>query len=127
MTVHMFRVYMEDTRPQYSLALARTWIDDWIADGDTWTGDPVEHEIYPVAAGIDGEGTPYFQGDFRFEKTKSESNLASNFSTFIGVFTAWHRLNYHLCPHDDANGQDCTWDKKFESGTVPSDIPDPVP
>jgi hypothetical protein len=120
----MFRVFMQDTRPQYSLALAQAWIDDWIADEDTWTGDPITHEIRPGNTEIDGSGTDYFGGDFRFEKTNSEGNIASNFASFVGVFTTWHRLGYHLCPHDEANGGSCSWDSQYEDGSVPSDIPE---
>jgi hypothetical protein len=115
---------MEDTRPQYSLELAQAWIDDWVADEDTWTGDPVQHEIGARNTRIDGSGTDYFGGDFRFEQTNSKANIAQNFSTFVGVFTDWHRLAYHECTHDEDNRQPCSWDDLFESGTVPSDIPD---
>jgi len=62
MAVHMVRVFSQPPRGN-----AENAVNNWVANYSEWTSDPVEHELTETAAEIDGTGTQYVRGDWRFE------------------------------------------------------------
>jgi len=106
---------------------AETAIDNWVANYTEWTADPVTHTLRETTTGIDGSGTTYLRGDWRFVDqgevpTDILADLSGRLQTFQGGL--WHRLGYHVCTHDEDRSTPCSWDEKHEWGAVPSDIPD---
>jgi len=122
MTVHMVRVFFEPPKGN-----AETAIDNWVSNYNEWTSDPVEHRLVETNAKVDGSGTTYIRGDWRFvdqgeDPTTILTDLSDRLSSLQGGL--WHRLGYHVCEHDEDNASPCSWDQIHEDGTIPSDIPD---
>lgn len=122
MAVHMIRVFCEPPKGE-----AETAVDNWVSNYSEWTADPVKHSLVETDASIDGTGTTYVRGDWRFDDqgeaaTDILNDLSNRLQSIEGGL--WHRLGYHVCTHDEENPQPCSWDEKQEFGTIPSDIPD---
>jgi hypothetical protein len=106
---------------------AETAVANWVANYSEWTEGAVEHSLSETTGSIDGSGTQYVRGDWRFidqgeEPTNILRDLSERLQSLQGGL--WHRLGYHACDHDEANGGPCSWDETLEWGSVPSDIPE---
>jgi len=122
MTVHMLRVFIEPPKGD-----AENAVDNWVSNYSEWTADPVEHSLTEATAGIDGSGTAYVRGDWRFiDQGESPTEILDDLSGRLQSFQGglWHRLGYHLCSHDEDQPHACSWDQSLEWGTIPSDIPE---
>lgn len=122
MTVHMIRVLCEPPKGE-----AETAINNWVSNYTEWVSDSVEHALREVHAAVDGSGTTYIRGDWRFidegeDATDILSDLSSRLQSLQGGF--WHRLGYHVCSHDEENPVPCSWEEVVEYGSVPGDIPE---
>lgn len=121
MAVHMIRVLCETPKGE-----AQTAVDNWVSNYSEWTADPVEHSLVETNADIDGTGTTYVRGDWRFDdQGEDPTDILSDLSNRLQSIQSglWHRLGYHVCTHSETNPQPCSWDEKKEFGTIPSDIP----
>ena len=121
MAVHMIRVFCETPKGD-----AQDAVDNWVANYSEWTDDPVEHTLTETTAGIDGGGTTYKRGDWRFvDQGENPTNILDDLSSRLQSFQGglWHRLGYHVCTHDEDNPQPCAWETSVESGEIPSDVP----
>jgi hypothetical protein len=120
MAVHMVRLFIEPPKGD-----AETAVNEWVTNHNEWTNDPVEHSLVETNAEIDGSGTTYVRGDYRFIQDSTVTDLLdsleSNLQSIQGGL--WYRVGYHNCTHDEDNPQPCSWDDKRENGTIPSDIP----
>jgi len=122
MTVHMVRLLLEPPKGN-----AESAVDNRVQNHTEWTDDPVEHTLVETTAGLDDSGTTYVRGDWRFtDQGETPTNILTDLSDRLKSFQGglWHRLGYHVCPHDESNGGACSWDEKKEWGSIPSDIPD---
>lgn len=122
MTVHMVRVLSESPKGE-----AETAIDNWVANYNEWTADPVTHELVETNTELDGSGTAYVRGDWRFlDQGEDPTNILSDLSGRLQQIQGglWHRLGYHVCSHDADDPTPCSWDEKQEFGSIPSDIED---
>lgn len=122
MAVHMVRVLAEPPKGE-----AETAVANWVENYTEWTGDTVEHALTDANTAIDGTGTAYVRGDWRFEdQGEDPTNILSDLSGRLQSLQGglWHRLAYHVCTHDEADPQPCSWDETVEWGTVPSGVPD---
>lgn len=108
-------------------------ITDWQARKDTvqtWLDNHEEvlqtesSEFSLGEAGLDGSGTAYAQGLFRFDWTEDAAALKDDVGTWLTNNFEWWRIRYHECTHDEDNPSPCLWSQKWEHGTVPNDIPD---
>lgn len=105
---------------------AETAVNNWVSNYSEWTADPTEHTLTETNTAIDGSGTKYVRGDWRFERQGEDptdilTDLSDRLQPIQGGL--WHRLGYHICDHDEETRQPCSWDETAEWGTVPSDIP----
>lgn len=122
MAVHMIRVLSEPLKGE-----AETAVANWVENYAEWTADPAEHSLTETDAALDGTGTTYVRGDWRFEDqgetaTDILDDLSARLQSIQGGL--WHRLGYHVCTHDEEAASPCSWDYKLEWGTIPTDIPD---
>lgn len=117
----MIRVFVEPPTGNAEAA-----IDNWVANYSEWTADPVTHALVETTAALDGSGTTYLRGDWRFvEQGETATDILDDLSGRLQNVQGglWHRLGYHVCAHDEENGGACAWDTTVESGSVPSDVP----
>lgn len=121
MAVHMIRVHFEPPKGD-----AQNAVDNWVTNFTEWTGDPVAHSIGETNTQMDGSGTTYVTGDYRFEQDATATEILDDLSARLQKINGglWHRLTYHVCDHDEDEPGGCSWDQKVEYGTIPSDIPD---
>lgn len=121
----MIRVLMEEPKGN-----AENAVDNWVSNHNEWQDDPVDHTLVEATTGVDGTGTTYVRGDYRFfqdgPKTDLLDDLESKLQSFQGGL--WYRVGYHVCDHDEDNGTPCSWtdsdSEVRENGTIPSDIPE---
>lgn len=121
MSVHMIRVLCEPPKGE-----AETAINNWVSNYSEWTDDPVTHELVETNTAVDGTGTKYVRGDWRFiDQGEDLTNILQDLSNRLQSIQGglWHRLGYHVCTHDEDNPQPCSWDEQIEFGTIPADIP----
>lgn len=120
----MVRLFMEPPKGD-----AENAVDNWVTNHTEWTGDPVEHTLIETNADIDGTGTTYICGDYRFEQNETVTQLLDDLEQNLGNIQGglWYRIGYHACDHDETAGSPCSWtdsDSEIrENGTIPSDIP----
>lgn len=123
MAVHMVRVFVEPPKGD-----AENAINNWVDNYTEWTSDSVAHELTETNTELDGGGTTYLQGDWRFvDKGETPTDILTDFSDRLQSMQGglWHRLAYHVCTHDESNLTPCAWDETVEYGTIPSGIPAP--
>jgi len=120
MTVHMVRVMIEPPKGN-----AESAVDNWVQNYTEWAGDPVEHSLAETTAGIDGTGTTYVRGDYRFIQEEAVSTLLDDLEARLQSFQGglWYRIGYHACDHNEDTPSPCAWDVTRENGPVPDDIP----
>lgn len=121
MTVHMVRLMIEPPKGE-----AQTAVDNWVQNHREWTDDPVDHRLVAANTAIDGTGTDYIRGDYRFIQEETADALLDDLESRLDSFQSgvWYRLGYHACTHDLDNPQPCHWDQTREGGTVPADVPE---
>lgn len=121
MAVHMIRVLCEPPKGD-----AENAVNNWVSNYNEWTSDPVEHELTETNASMDGDGTAYLRGDWRFvDEGETATDILEDLSERLASVQGglWHRLGYHVCTHDEENGGPCSWDETLEWGSIPSDVP----
>jgi hypothetical protein len=120
MKVHMVRLYIEPPKGEGESA-----VDNWVQNHNEWADDPTDHTLTEQTPGIDGDGTAYVGGDYRFIQEESADalldDLAGRLESFQGGL--WYRLGYHECDHDEDSPTGCSWEQVRESDDVPADIP----
>lgn len=117
----MVRVFSEPPKGE-----AETAINNWVANYAEWTADPTDHTLVETNTELDGSGTTYMRGDWRFvDQGEDPTNILTDLSDRLQSIQGglWHRLGYHVCSHDEDNPQPCSWDSVQTYGTIPSDIP----
>lgn len=120
MTVHMVRVICEPPKGE-----AENAIQNWVENYTEWDADPVEHSLSEQNTELDGSGTAYFRGDWRFvQDGEDPTAILTDLSDRLqGIQDGlWHRLAYHVCSHDEDNPTPCSWGEMVEQGTVPSGV-----
>lgn len=122
MTVHMVRLFIEPPKGN-----AESAVDNWAQNHTEWADDPVEHSLTETETEIDGDGTAYLRGDYRFIQEETPTSLLDRLESRLQSIQGglWYRIGYHACTHDEDDPQPCSWDdsETRENGTVPSDIP----
>lgn len=132
MTVHAIRV-IAGPQSSWDLDQINAEMDDWVSKQSEWESDPDEHVIRPVSAGIDGTGTQYFNGIYRFTlESEPKANLLQKCEDKLVNKCLWYRLAYHSCNHDEEDPQPCSWDEVREwvdkdASGIPDDVPSPSP
>lgn len=121
MTVHMVRIMAEQPKGN-----AESAIDNWVQNHNEWTDDSVDHSLTETSADIDGKGTTYVRGDYRFIQDSTVTDLLDTLERRLQSLQGglWYRIKYHECAHDEENPRPCSWQETREGGTIPSDIPD---
>jgi hypothetical protein len=101
-------------------------VDNWVQNHNEWDDDPVDHSLTETTAGIDGNGTTYLSGDYRFIQEESATDLLDDLESRLQSFQVGlqYRVGYHACTHDEDSPQPCSWEQTRENGTVLSDIPE---
>lgn len=120
MSVHMIRVLCEPPRGE-----AENAISNWVTNYTEWTNDPVEHSLSVTNTKLDGSGTEYVRGDWRFiqdgeDPTSMLNDLSGRLASINGGL--WHLLGYHVCEHDTDRPGECTWDERVEDGSIPQGV-----
>jgi len=118
----MFRV-VAGNPDEYSKASIDQLVDDWIVGHDRWEQDSAEHSLSVTNSAIDGSGTEYLRGDFRFNRTDDRGSIESSFQGLFQDIFNWYRIGYHRCDHDEENPSPCNWDGQIEDGQVPDFAP----
>jgi hypothetical protein len=123
MTVHMVRLFIEPPKGNADQA-----INNWVENHNEWEDDPVEHSLTETTVGIDGSGTQYIRGDYRFIQDSDATTLLNRLENRLQSSQGglWYRIGYHQCDHDEDQSTPCSWDgsETRENGDIPSDIPD---
>lgn len=126
MTVHMIRIYSH-WPDGYTESDINTSVQNWEDNHTEWTADTVSHTITGVNTEIDGTGTDYLRGDFRFKWSDDKTILLDDLETTLQSDVDWYRVGYHQCTHDGSGGG-CNWDDKREwtasNVTIPAGVPD---
>jgi hypothetical protein len=118
----MIRLFLEPPKGNSESA-----IDNWVTNHNEWTDDPVSHSLTETNADIDGSGTTYARGDYRFIQEETPTDLLDDLESRLQNVQGglWYRVGYHQCEHDEENGTPCQWDDLHtcENGDIPTDIP----
>lgn len=116
----MVRLFVEPPKGE-----AENAVNNWVQNHSEWTGDPVSHTLTETNTDIDGSGTTYLQGDYRFIQSEPVDDLLSDLEARLADFQGglWYRLGYHACDHDEDQSTPCAWDERREGGSVPDAIP----
>jgi hypothetical protein len=106
MTVHMVRLLLEPPKGN-----AENAVDNWVTNHNEWEDDPVEHTLTETTARLDGSGTVYLRGDYRFIQEESPTALLDDLISRLDSFQGglWYRVGYHECPHDDKRVTGESW------------------
>lgn len=120
MSVHMVRVLCEPPKTE-----AKTAVSNWVSNYAEWTNDPVTHSLSVMNTAMDGTGTEYVQGDWRFHQdgetpTGILTDLSGRLQSING--SLWHRLGYHVCTHDEVTHIECRWGETLDYGSVPEGV-----
>lgn len=121
MAVHCVRVFVEPPKGDAEQA-----IQNWVSNYSEWTEDPVEHGLTEANTELDGSGTQYLSGDWRFlDQGEDPTNILDDLSQRLQNIQGglWHRLGYHVCTHDEQDPSSCSWEQSVESGSVPQGVP----
>jgi hypothetical protein len=124
MTVHAVRLFVEPPKGD-----AESAIGNWVSNHSEWTSDPVDHSLTETTAGLDGSGTTYVRGDYRFQQDTPATDLLDDLEDRLSSMQGglWARIGLHYCDHDEDNPTGCSWTGESsevrEVGDVPSDIP----
>lgn len=120
MTVHMVRLMIEPPKGEADSA-----VDNWVRNHNEWTGDPQEHSLTETNTELDGSGTEYVRGDYRFIQEEGADALLDDLEARLQDLQGglWYRIGYHSCDHDESDRSGCSWGEVRENGSVPSDIP----
>lgn len=121
MAVHMIRVVCEPPKGDADSA-----VDDWVTNYSEWTGDPVEHSLSETNTKLDGSGTQYVIGQWRFEdQGEGSTEILDDLSSKLQSLQSglWHNLAYHVCCHDESEPGNCSWNESVSYGSIPSDVP----
>jgi hypothetical protein len=126
MTKHMVRLYVEPPKGD-----AENAIDDWVQNHNEWTDGPQTHTFEETNTEVDGSGTQYVLGVYRFYQDTPETDLLDRLEDRLSSLQGglWYRIGYHVCDHDEdqENKAGCDWTAPNsdirESTGVPSDIP----
>ena len=116
----MVRLYVEPPKGESEEA-----VNNWVENHNQWNDDPVSHELTETTGDLDGDGTTYARGDYRFIQEETADELLDDLERRLQDFQdgLWYRLAYHACTNDEDNPQPCSWDDTRESGGVPEGIP----
>ena len=120
MTVHMVRLIVERPKGESEEA-----VNNWVENYNQWNDDPVSHELTEATAHLDGDGTTYARGDYRFVQEETGDELLDDLERRLQDFQdgLWYRLAYHACDHDGDEPAPCRWEDTREGGDVPEDVP----
>lgn len=125
MTVHMIQI-LSHWPDGYTEDDIDATVQNWVDNHTEWIEDTVAHTITGSNTAVDGTGTKYLRGTFRFEWSDDKTVLLDNCESTLQDYVDWYRLGYHQCLHDETGG--CDWDDKREwtasNVSIPSDIPD---
>ena len=105
MTVHMVRLMVEPPKGESEEA-----VNNWVENHNQWDDDPVAHDLTEATAEIDGDGTTYARGDYRFVQEETADELLNNLEDRLQDFQdgLWYRLAYHACDHDGDESTPCS-------------------
>ena len=105
---------------------ADTAVDNWVQNHTEWTADSVEHSLVETTTGVNGSGTTYVRGDYRFVQEGPATTLLDRLEDRLRSFQGglWYRVGYHVCTHDEDTPQPCDWETTRENGMIPDDIPE---
>lgn len=103
MTKHMIRLLLEPPIGEADQA-----VNQWVQNHNEWADDPVSHSLTETTAEIDGPGTTYVRGDYRFYQDTPATSLLDDLETRLQGLQGgvWYRIGYHVCPHDDPDTRD---------------------
>lgn len=105
-----------------------TAVDKWVSNHHEWTEDTAEHSMTKTNTAMDGSGTTYVRGDWRFTQEDDQTTLLDDLESRLQAVVDWYRIGYHVCEADEENSADCSFHDDTSEirkhGTVPSDIPD---
>lgn len=126
MTVHMIRVCI-GPNDKMTLQQANDALDTWVGNHSEWVEDSVEHAVSETNTQLDGSGTAYWLGSYRFGYSDAKDNLVQKCEDKIVNKCDWYRLGYHICDHDENDRGGCSWDDEREwtakDVTIPSGVP----
>lgn len=116
----MVRLFIEPPKGE-----AENAVDNWVQNHTEWAEDPVKHSLTETTAGVDGSGTTYVRGDYRFIQNGPAMTLLDRLEDRLQSFQGglWYRIGYHACDHDEDNSSPCSWEATRENGDIPDDIP----
>jgi hypothetical protein len=116
----MVRFYIEPPKGE-----AKNAVDNWVQNHNEWTDDPKDHSLVETNTKLDGSGTTYLCGDYRFVQDGPADALLDDLADRLQSFQGglWYRIGYHECDHDENNPTGCAWEQTRENGDVPADIP----
>ena len=105
MTVHMVRLMVEPPKGESEEA-----VNNWVENHNQWDDDPVAHDLTEATAEIDGDGTTYARGDYRFVQEETVDELLDDLEDCLQDFQdgLWYRLAYHACDHDGDESTPCS-------------------
>ena len=120
MATHMIRLFVEPPNGE-----AEEAVNNWVENHTEWEDDPVSHELREANTNIDGGGTEYLRGDYRFLQDSSATEIIDGLADRLDGFQGglWYRIGYHECDHDESESTPCEWEQTREGRNVPDSIP----
>lgn len=99
MTLHMFRLYAEKP-DDTTLSEANQYVTAWLDNNTPWEKELDQYSLSVSTGGVDGTGTEYFNGDFRFEFLDDATALQDEAEQSLQNIVPSYVVGYHPCSHD---------------------------
>lgn len=119
MVVHRFRIFHSTA----GASSFQDWFGQFTLNVNAALDEELTREKTTLREPIDDTDESYYAGDFAFAWDEGKANLYQNFDQYAASYCDWHRIAYHECSHDEADGGPCSWDEVRENGTIPDAVP----
>jgi len=118
MSVHSIKIVASKS---ISLDDAQMYVEAWI-DNHEFRSNVGYSDLGVVNTKMDGSGTDYFQGRWRFDFQEDKASLLDEIDQTLANYVDWHKVEYHICDHDDPSGGCDSDTVERSNGTIPDGV-----
>jgi hypothetical protein len=97
------------------------WLETWLTNMQPWAerenGVPSTVEPYP-----DSDWPAHYRGDLTFDWSEDKAIIEDQLNGYLGPYCDWGIVGYHICDHDEADRDGCSWESVTEHGIIPEGV-----